>query len=453
MKSVSAAPIVADLTGSPVERELRELLHANGGGRMVPAAVRAADAIRHATDELTLALHEITAALITTQDRLAALRALTRANVTSLGQTEAEVEMLHQAMALTDSDTVVLTGRGSFQFVGSDRAAAAEIAGKVIDAAAHRPATRTPFTIDDATAVVAPLGPSGATNSLFGFARTAGPPFTTGDLQMIEAVVGATEMMHTLTRLHSEAVQRAAMEREHQAASTLAQAVLSSPIPDLDGIDIFASSVPASLAGGDFLVLSTVGNVLWFAVGDVAGKGLPAAIVMTRAVSATRVAFLTHPADDPASALAAVSAELFAYLDDVGLFVTMVLGSCVVGNGELRLCNAGHSPVLTVSRGVVRAIPASVPPVGVLAAPSPRTELIPFGTGDLLVLGSDGLAEQQDPDGNLFGYERLAELAGEGPAGASLLGPLILDAVAAHADGTPSSDDCTLVVLSSADAP
>jgi serine phosphatase RsbU (regulator of sigma subunit) len=248
--------------------------------------------------------------------------------------------------------------------------------------------------------------------------------------------------------MHRLGMQQAAVEREHQMASSLAQAILPAAAPVLDGVDVFAETIPARLAGGDFYTFDVLDGVLWFAVGDVAGKGLPAAIVMTRAVSAARVAFHTHAEDDPAGALAAVGEELFDYLHAVGLFVTMALGAYRPGSGILYVCNAGHSPVLTVVHRRTSAVPPTTPPVGVLPTAKGRTQAIPFEFGSALVLGSDGLIEQEDPAGSLYGYERFERKLIEF-SGLSLrnMGARLMQDVDRYAHGTAPSDDRTLVVL------
>ncbi len=281
-----------------------------------------------------------------------------------------------------------------------------------------------------------------------GFARRTGIPYNTGDLQLIEAVVAAINKVMSLTDLHRRGVQRAAIDREHQLASTLAQANLPTAPPALDGVDVFATSIPASLAGGDFIVFEILHGVLWFAVGDVAGKGLPAAIVMTRAVSAARVAFHTNADDDPAAALDAIGDELFDYLSGVGLFVTMAVGSYRPRSGVVHLANAGHSPLLSVAGGVISGIPPSMPPIGVVRDLRCRTQRIRLGPNDLLVLGSDGLAEQENSAGELYGYDRLLHRVEQwARLTVNEMGDGLMNDVDEHAGGAPASDDRTLVVL------
>lgn len=416
--------------------------------RSAPSAtdpLGAVSVLRHQVADLTRAQHDLTEVLITTQDRLAALSALTRVNVDTLGHDEAETSMLREALTLTDSDCAVLVHPAHRTVVGL--AACADALADAAVVGLDRPPGPATGLADGTSYVVARL-PDAEPAAALALGRVDGPPYSTGDLELVQAVVDALAMMARLTRLHVDAVRRATVEREHQAASALAQALSSTAVPDLPGVQLFASTVPAHRAGGDVVVVDEVDGVVWFAVGDVAGKGLPAAIVMTRAVSAARVAFLRGAPEDPAAALSAVGDELYDYLSDVGLFVTMVLGAFDPRSGALRLCNAGHSPVMTVRGREVVDIPPSTPPLGVVPGVTGRTVTEVLHPGDALVLGSDGLAEQADPAGALLGYEALARVCREGTTGAAALGRRILETVAGHAQGTPASDDTTLVVLS-----
>jgi serine phosphatase RsbU (regulator of sigma subunit) len=388
----------------------------------------------------------LTAALVATQDRMAALRALIEVPIDSLDDNIAITLMLDEALELTDSDGAVLRRGDSTVLVGA-AAMTAELGHRLGDLAPDMDQQPHPIDFPYGAAVVAALRDVDGPAAL-GFTRNSGGHYSTGDLQLVDAVVAATEKLLTLTRMHRLGVQQAAVEREHQMASSLAQAILPAATPVLDGVDVFAETIPARLAGGDFYTFDVLDGVLWIAVGDVAGKGLPAAIVMTRAVSAARVAFHTHAENDPAGALAAVGDELFDYLHAVGLFVTMALGAYRPGSGILHLCNAGHSPVLTMTRRRTSSVPPTTPPVGVLLGVKGRTQAIPFEFGSALVLGSDGLTEQEDPAGALYGYERFErKLIEFSNLSLPNMGARLIEDVRQYAEGTPPSDDRTLVLL------
>jgi len=390
---------------------------------------------------------ELVEALIASQDQLAALRALIGVPIDSLDDNTALESMLHEALELTDSQCAVCV-RGDLVMVVGAGAPLVELRDRLT---CWTPLTRSephPAEVSVGSAVIASLGDGGAEPGCVGFARSTDVPYSTGDLQLIEAVVAAINKVMSLTDLHRRGVRRAAIDREHQLASTLAQAILPTAPPALEGVEVFATSIPASLAGGDFIVFEILDGVLWFAVGDVAGKGLPAAIVMTRAVSAARVAFHTNADDDPAAALDAIGNELFDYLSGVGLFVTMAVGSYRPGSGVVHVANAGHSPLLSVTGGVIAGIPPSMPPIGVVRDVRCRTRRILMGPNDLLLLGSDGLAEQENPAGEFYGYDRLLRRIEQWTQlTVKELGDGLMRDVEEYAGGAPASDDRTLVVL------
>jgi serine phosphatase RsbU (regulator of sigma subunit) len=400
----------------------------------------------HTVKRLTDSQERVTEALIASQDQLAALRALIGVPIDSLDDNTALESMLLEALELTSSDCVVLVRDDVTIVVGPERQAAELQDWMSRPSSVHR-SEPLPIELPSGAGVAAWLGDRGRRGCL-GLARRSDTRYSTGDLQLMDAVVAAVNKLMSLTDLHRRGVQQAAIDREHQLASSLVQAILQTAPPSLKGVDVFATSIPASLAGGDFFVFEVLDGVLWFAVGDVAGKGLPAAIVMTRAVSAARVAFHTHPEADPAAALGAVGDELFDYLSGIGLFVTMALGSFRPGSGVVHLANAGHSPLLSSADGATRVVPPSMPPIGVVRAIRGRTQRIRLGPNDLLVLGSDGLAEQEDAHGVLYGYDRLLRRVEQwAQLTVNQLGDGLMKDVHDHAGDAPASDDRTLVVL------
>jgi len=395
----------------------------------------------------------LTGALIDSRDQLAALRALIGVPIGSLDDDTALRLMLTEALELTGSDCAVLV-RGDAVLVVGPGPEAAELRDRLTNRPAVAGPGPRPIELSVGGAVVAALGGTAGGHGCLGLARCPGPHYTTGDLKLVNAVVAAVDKLLTLTDLHRRAVQRAAVDREHQLASSLAQAMLPAAAPALAGAQVFARCVPARLAGGDFMVFDVVDGVLWFAVGDVAGKGLPAAVVMTMAVSAARVAIRGCPDGDPAAAVRAVGADLFDYLSGVGLFVTLAVGCYRPGSGWVQVANAGHSPIVTLTGGTVAAVPPSMPPIGVIRAMTGRTQRVRLTGNDLLVLGSDGLTEQDNGTGALYGYDRfhraVADLA---HLPVDRIGERLFAEVNQHAGNTPASDDRTLVVLREAPPP
>ena len=446
-----------DTAQAGIEAPLLDLLRAAGSsapaiepGGTVGAddlsadTVIAAERIVRTVRRLGQSQERLTEALIESQDRLAALRALIGVPVDSLDHTEALTAMLTEALELTDSDCAVLITASDYLIVGDESVGEGLRRSMVPPELLGR--EPLPIELPGGAAVVAAL-PDGDAAATLGLARCPGRHYSTGDLELVDAVGAATDKLLTVMRMYHRDVAQASIEREHQLASTLAQAVLATAAPVVDGLEIFATVLPANVSGGDFIVFQETAGVLWFAAGDVAGKGLPAAVVMTKAVSAARVAFHRSDEYDAAGAVDAIAEELHEYLCHTGLFVTLVVGAHRPGSGVVTLCNAGHSPVLTISGGVAAAVAPSTPPVGVIRRVG-RNQVSPLGPDDVLVLGSDGLSEQLNPAGELFGYSRFERSVLRGrrrPLAA--LGAAVLGEVTEFAAGTAPSDDRTLVLL------
>ena len=115
----------------------------------------------------------------------------------------------------------------------------------------------------------------------------------------------------------------------------------------------------------------------------------------------------------------------------------------------MALCNAGHSPVVywPGPAGRPGSIGPSAPPLGVVVPRPPRTVTCPSPPGARLVIGTDGLVEQPDPDGEMLGYDAFLESCATEAGSAAELGERLMAQVETHAAGTPAADDRTLVVL------
>jgi phosphoserine phosphatase RsbU/P len=186
----------------------------------------------------------------------------------------------------------------------------------------------------------------------------------------------------------------------------------------------------------------------------VSGKGMPAAVVMTLVATAMRSTATRIAQASAAEMLQAVSDHVYHYLDETGTFVTMVVAVWTSATGELDVANAGHSPVLAVStdpKGRPRSVrpwPPSCPPIGTLPSLNATSSSVRLGMGEAVLFGTDGLAEQEDAAGRLFGYEPLERLIEAGRwATADQLIELVFEAIEAHGQGMQASDDRTCLVL------
>lgn len=398
---------------------------------------------------------ELTAALVQAIDREHALRSLAGLVLSSL---EDDLPVEAVLRRLLEEGVMLLSAEGG-----------AYVEGESVECVGRLATSDDPVAIlgglapDPGSEVTVHLGRSGrrlamllgdpSEDTLRGilFCRTDGSAFSTGEVGLASTVGVAARLVRSVNRMRAEAIDRARATRELEAAAALAQSSLQRTLPEVAGLGISARSVPAREAGGDFYLCEATGDRLWAVVGDVAGKGLPAATVMTKALAATRVAIARADAaaePDPAEVLAAVGAELFDYLAQVGLFVTAVAAVVDPATGTLSIANAGHTPVLLAQRDGARPVPASCPPLGVLPSISPKVLTSSFDEGDVLLLGSDGLVEQEDGRGRMLGQDLLAELlATLRGRDAETARRLVEAQVDTWRAGREQGDDTTLMVL------
>jgi sigma-B regulation protein RsbU (phosphoserine phosphatase) len=214
-----------------------------------------------------------------------------------------------------------------------------------------------------------------------------------------------------------------------------------------EGYELAATLVPARAVGGDLFHHFRHGSKVAFLVGDVSGKGVPAALFMAR----TKTLFEAIGAreEDPGAILVAANHNLCTE-NEAGMFVTCVCGVLDVESGDLAFALAGHEPpVLAPAEGTVA--PLSVEGGRVLGLieesdyPVNRRRL---RDRDAVVLYTDGVSEAQDPEGDFFGVERIVDVIGRHRRDdASAITGGLLEAVRAFSGTTVQYDDITLMTL------
>src|SRR5689334_6269790 len=189
-------------------------------------------------------------------------------------------------------------------------------------------------------------------------------------------------------------------------AAEIQQALLPKPRASLGFVEAAAASVPCRSIGGDFFdYLDEPGATFGFTLGDVAGKGPPAALMS--AMMQGMFAGLSHQ-EGPATAITRFNKALCRRGVEAR-FVTLLFG-ILSAEGRLTYCNAGHNPPIVWSKGKARHLEAGGPVVGLL-------EMAPYGQaeeqlepGDFIVLFSDGVSEAFNPAGEDFGEMRLQDV-------------------------------------------
>ena len=258
------------------------------------------------------------------------------------------------------------------------------------------------------------------------------------------------EMMQTSLSIYVDEVKRttaekAAFENEMNNARAIQMALVPNkfpPFPEHGDIDIYGMMEPAKSVGGDLFDYWLRDNRLFFCIGDVSGKGMPAALLM--AVMKTMFRSEARRSDNAAAIIDAMNSNLCEENTE-GYFVTMFVGILDLTTGRLDYCNAGHeAPLLSGKPLPVKRNK----PIGALSGwnfEGQETEMKP---GDMLFLYTDGLSDARNQTGKRFGRTQVAEFVGEQACDtAQQLVQLMAHEVHRYAADTEQSDDITLLAV------
>ena len=246
-------------------------------------------------------------------------------------------------------------------------------------------------------------------------------------------------------RLYRDKLEKARLEQEMRIAAEIQQALLPKPRASLGFVEAAAASVPCRSIGGDFFdYIDQPGRSFGFTLGDVAGKGPPAALMS--AMMQGMFAAQSTSGEGPASAITRFNKALCRRGIEAR-FVTLLFG-IISAEGTLTYCNAGHNPPLVLGKKGLRRLEAGGPVVGLLdAAPYLQADE-QLDAGDTIVVFSDGVSEAFNLAGDDFGEARLLDVA-RATAGATsqVVVDEIIAAVRTFTKGAAQSDDITVMVI------
>ena len=382
-------------------------------------------------------MQSLTAALVEVNEQLLVLYQLASITTESLDESEAVAAILEKARDLLAADLLTFS-------VDGDQVHSTDQLMRRHDDESHdrAPVGRAP----NRTSVEVSNGR--LTGSLY--AHRDNRTFGTADHKLLTAIASMALGAVQTSRHHHETLEGAVARRDHDTASELAQLALPTWRPELPGVDVFARSDPARAAGGDLFTFAVLDDVLHFVAGDVSGKGLPAALMMTTVISAATAAFQSAGAAGPGAVLETIDNWVHKYLADAGLFVTLMAGSYDAGSRQLSIASAGHGPIFYIDDSGPRSINSVVPPIGVL----PLSDLGPVEDtvlaappGSRLVVSSDGFTEQEDPAGQMWGEQRMLDLLVDSNLPATELGGLVFERLESYAGTAEQTDDRTLLII------
>lgn len=271
--------------------------------------------------------------------------------------------------------------------------------------------------------------------------------FQKDDLDLLVAVASQAAMSYESARLLVTYMEKQKQDNEMNIARKVQRALLPEELPAGHGYEFFASYEAAQAVGGDYygsFVLDD-GKRICLAFGDVAGKGVPAALVMSRLSSA--VESVVQFVDRAGEAVQRINKQMCANAVE-GRFVTFVLVMIDTKKNRMSVVNAGHmSPIIRHKTGELEEMPdASVGlPIGVLDDFEYETVEMELLPGDVVVIYTDGVSEAMNPKNELFTIDRIRGLMEKNALSAAELGRVILDDVKKHANGREQNDDITLM--------
>lgn len=272
--------------------------------------------------------------------------------------------------------------------------------------------------------------------------------FSEEDLNVLTTIASVASIKIEHERLLEEILEKRRMEEELKVASEIQMRLQPVAPPKLSGWDMTGVSFPSREIGGDYydFIHRKRDNRLVIALGDVAGKGTGAALLMSSLHAAVRAQSQTR------ASIGEAMIEINNYIYEntpSNKFVTLFYGEIDPETGALVYSNAGHNqPLLIRTTGETIRLDVGGLPVGVLANSEYQEGKTSFEIGDLLVLYSDGITESINDAGEEFCEERLIQVVQENrQKSASAIRDRIDEALTRFVEGQPPVDDMTLVIV------
>jgi sigma-B regulation protein RsbU (phosphoserine phosphatase) len=277
-------------------------------------------------------------------------------------------------------------------------------------------------------------------------------PYTPTDLRTLQSVAAQTgltlEVAELVRTLADQAAQRERMNREIEIAREVQQRLFPQRIPEIAGVGLAGMCRPASEVGGDYYdLIEMEDGHLGFAIGDVSGKGISAALIMASLRASLRGLILDDPGD-LAQMMQKVN-RLVYEASSSSRYATFFFAILDPKTREFRYVNAGHNPPVLVNKtGELRRLEACGPVVGLLPFATYETVSLILEPGDLLIAYTDGISEAMTAEDEEWGETRMLEAVPRRP---TALAAEVLQQVFRAADeftaGAEQHDDMTLLVM------
>ena len=255
------------------------------------------------------------------------------------------------------------------------------------------------------------------------------------------------QLLTAYDQLEETTAAKERIESDLRIARNIQMSMVPSLFPERDDLDLYASMTPAKEVGGDLYGYLLLGDLLYFCLGDVSGKGVPASLFMAQATRLFRT--LAAQKKQPAEIATQINDALSGDDNEQGMFVTMFIGLVDLTTGHLHFCNAGHNPPVLISEGKTEFI-EMIPnlPIGLMPEFDYEGEEIDDISNKPLFVYTDGLNEAENREQTQFSDERLLDILETTPFESSKQTiELLASEVEKHRDGADPNDDLTMLCI------
>jgi sigma-B regulation protein RsbU (phosphoserine phosphatase) len=274
--------------------------------------------------------------------------------------------------------------------------------------------------------------------------------FDMDDLELFSTFCRQVAMAVENARIHQLELEKQRIEQQLEAAKFIQQSFMPESFPVLPGqkFEVAAKTIEAASVGGDFFDFIEFDNTkVGFTMGDVCGKGIPAALFMARMVSDFRL--YTQVYEKPSQVLDALNKILYNR-SRRGMFVTSIYGILNFSVPEFIFSNAGHLPVIKIDgkENSVELINENKGiPLGITADFTYELVTIPLETNDSIVLITDGVIEAKNKTDKAYSFERVMDVLSQPQETAQEIVDLLLNDIQNFSEGAVQHDDLTIVVI------
>ena len=294
---------------------------------------------------------------------------------------------------------------------------------------------------------IIPLGQSEVPDAWFLIAEFAeSEAEVSNDLIFIETA-GNIMIISLLNKfLYEEKLKRQRLERDLEVASEIQRQSLPKPFQNHPLLEVAAKSKPHQMIGGDFYEWVQTGeDEVYVCIGDAAGKGIPAALVISNIHASLRVLIETS---NSLTELTVRLNSVISRITNLQHYATLFIAKINLRRNTLEYVNAGHLPPLLLTGGELLELSTGTIPLGILDLPFVHVGIAPYEKSDMLLMITDGITEQDNPHGEFFGMDRV-KIAFQHCQQATTHQALehLMDSVTQFSETAELADDLTMLAL------